>query len=114
MVKKSFVCPECKAQKINTAFESARGLGRHRQTAHGVPGKSASVAYRRRRAERGEIIPKEVSQPIHERVAPGPDIISYAVGRIESLCELIARDNGLPEREFMMKAAEYFIVLAKR
>jgi hypothetical protein len=43
-----------------------------------------------------------------------PELVGYALGKIESVTEQVARDNGLPTQEFVARVMEYYAVLAKR
>ena len=63
-----------------------------------------------------------VRQPVQQRVivpehavpTMSPELLGYALGKIESLAEQIARDNGLPTQEFAARVMEYYAALAKR
>jgi hypothetical protein len=138
-IKKSLVplkCPECG----QTGFKDNRGLGVHRHAAHGVSGTSPStLKYHEKKEQLG---PKDTATTAaapkkkqHKNAsveikAPGelalvvqpnlgiaeipPAMLGYAMGRLESLAEQIARENMLPEREFVRRVAINFAELTKR
>ena len=41
-------------------------------------------------------------------------MLGYAMGRLESLAEQIARENGLPEKEFVKQTAANLAALTRR
>lgn len=118
-----FVCPECGKNDI----PNKRILGMHRWFKHRVRG----VSYREKPAPQaakktvGRLKKEEnsmVRQPVQQRVivpehavpTMSPELLGYALGKIESLAEQIARDNGLPTQEFAARVMEYYAALAKR
>jgi hypothetical protein len=125
-------CPECGKND----FKDKRGLGSHRRNMHGVVGTAASTVASRKRHENLELTVSEVKPkknnykkaPV-EVTAPGevalvvqqpkaaeipPAMLGYAMGRLESLAEQIARENILPEKEFVRLVAVNFAELTKR
>lgn len=114
MTKKStpsedtLICPECKQAGITVTFKDKRGQGSHRWAKHGVKGVSAStLAYHQRRDLKTALVPTS-TEPI--RTAPRTAEISlairgYAMGKLEALAEQIARENNLPEKEFVKQVA---------
>lgn len=129
---KAFVCPEC--GKVCT---DSRGLGTHRRFVHGVAGAASSTLAAREKKEKAEREAKKaarkqadkpklerppkskpgaISAPgtaiIHARVEESaailPTILGYAMGRLEALAEKIARENRLPEGEFVKQVAVAF------
>jgi hypothetical protein len=125
-------CPECG----QTGFKDRRSLGIHRWSKQHVRGTSAStVAYHERReqakaetpavakrsyqkkpipvvAPQGEIAVVVKKQP---EIAPiPPAMLGYAMGKLESLAAQIARENELPEQEFVRLVAANLAELTKR
>ena len=129
--KETLTCPECG----KTGFRDKRWLGVHRRSIHGVKGSSPSVLALRRREQQAAREAKSapaVARAVKKAVAvekPAqtglivksaaiPEIslamLGYAMGRLESLAEQIARENGLPEKEFAKLAAGHLAELLKR
>lgn len=135
--KKDLSCPECaKAGKVVT-FADPRGRAAHRHAAHGVKGTSAAtLAYHAHKAalaaaKNTKKATKESKPKVKAPVAPvaketavtvyqpqriaaiDPAMLGYAMGRLESLAVLIARENGLPEKEFVSTVAANLAQLTK-
>jgi hypothetical protein len=133
-IKKSSVplkCPECQ----KTGFKDNRGLGVHRHAAHGVAGTSPSTL-KYHEAKRDSVLTVTAPKKSHQKkvsgevTAPGtiamvvrtqpeiteipPAMLGYAMGRLESLAAQIARENMLPEKEFIRRVAINFAELTKR
>ena len=131
-VDPKLVCPECKRED----FKDPRGLASHRYRAHGVQGSSHSVlALRKKKArevthdkaerqtanatkntslvkaakKEGVLVPQ---LPQVELITPA--MLGYAMGRMQSLVEQIARENGLPEKEFVYRVAINFAELVNQ
>ena len=100
------VCPECEAEGKHVVFNEPRYLGRHRRFRHGVLGKRANSKARaaanpKRRRDQAPAI-KQPLQTVPQEQAPegGPTpfpmaMIGYAIGKLESLAEQIARERQL-------------------
>lgn len=114
------ICPECEAAGGSAKFADRRGLGVHRRAMHGVKGTAPSTLeyHKRQKAksklEKPAVAPKTAlvpaARPTHVAVQSMPAEISvamlgYAMGRLESLAEQIARENNLPEKEFVKQTA---------
>lgn len=129
----ALTCPECG----ESGFKDRRGLGSHRRAKHGVVGTAAStLAYRQKKESEAQMsavakpkkshhkeAPTEIAAPgksalVVRKVPEIPEIpaamLGYAIGRVESLVEQIARDNALPEKEFIRVVAVGFAELTKR
>jgi hypothetical protein len=124
-----FECPECKEENIVTLLPTRRTLGMHRWFKHGVRGITYQEKPEKPSAKKTLGHPKKAKnpkaitkQPVPQQVQPpansaseiSPELLGYALGKIESLAELIARDNGLPTQEFVARVMEYYAVLPKR
>jgi len=131
-----FTCPECKAKGILKEFQNASGRASHRSRLHGVRGSSPSVAYLRKKKVRAVTHDKAERQtanatkntslvkaakkegvlvpqlPQVELITPA--MLGYAMGRMQSLVEQIARENGLPEKEFVYRVAINFAELVNQ
>jgi len=123
---KNFVCSECGQKDI----VSRRVLGMHRWFKHHVRGVSYHEKPAPPAAKKVDGRPKKavkavksmVKQPVQQRVivpvrsvpTMSPELVGYALGKIESVTEQVARDNGLPTQEFVARVMEYYAVLAKR
>lgn len=125
-------CPECG----QTGFLDKRGLGVHRHAKHGVSGTSPStIAYHEKLKKEAKATKKTAPKKDHHKKAvvptvttPGeitivkkpeipaipPVLLGYAMGRLESLAAQIARENLLPEEEFIRVAAANLAELTKR
>lgn len=137
MVSKSesFVCPECQKAGKKVEFKDKRGLGAHRHAKHNVAGVSPStLAYHEKRDKKEEkpVAAKKSHHPVvkakSEGTAPkalvmqkpvnqspiSAALMGYAMGRLESLAEQIARENGLPEKEFVRVVSSNLADLSKR
>lgn len=129
-----FECPECKAKGISKEFQNASGRASHRSRMHGVQGSSSAVRYQRMKAakameetgpKRKKSLPTTALAPIPRKegvplrdVLPADEItpafIGYAMGRMQSFVEQIARESKLPEKEFMVRVAQSFAELMSR
>lgn len=117
------VCPECEAEGKHTVFDEPRYLGRHRRFRHGVLGKRAQAQAEsgmnpRRRRRSGTNKPLQ-PVPREEEPEGGPTpfpmaMIGYAIGKLESLAEQIARENGFSPKEFAPLVMDYYSQVAKR
>jgi hypothetical protein len=123
-------CPKCEAAGVHVTFTDKRGRGTHRRFKHGVRGVSAStLAYRNRHdklargAEAKPVHPKQTAmvpvaeQTVVTRIKPAEisvAMLGYAMGRLEALAEQIARENGLPEKEFVKQTAVNLAALVQR
>ncbi len=125
------VCPEC-----GITCNEPRTLGSHRRFKHGVKGSAPSTlagdakkaAEKAKKALQPENVAEvPVTMPYRQpeptglivRPAAGgalisPTMLAYTVGRLESLAEKIARENGFPENEFVSQAAKSFWELMKK
>lgn len=117
------VCPECGKKDI----PNKRILGIHRWSQHGVKGvsrldKPAKPPVKKTLGRPKGTANTKTSQPIQQKVivptSPvptiGPELLGYALGKIETIAEQIARDNALPTQEFVTRVMEYYAVLTKR
>ena len=129
-------CPECGA-----TFRDARGTGSHRLRVHGIAGSSPSViAYHKKKEAEKKAAKKALRErlkgaqkaPAPRPAAPAPpapppaapqpvngtamsmEMAAYAAGKLESMAEQIARENGLPAREFVARTAECLVALSRR
>ena len=125
-------CPECGM----AGFKDRRTLGIHRYAKHHVRGTSAStVSYHQRREQTEAKSPVVAKRGYHKKpipvVAPQgeiavvvkkqpeiapipPAMLGYAMGKLESLAAQIARENELPEQEFVRLVAANLAELTKR
>lgn len=122
-------CPECG----RTGFKDPRGLASHRRSAHGVAGSSHSVVSVRKK--KAGLTPTAVplgrpkgtaaaratlaqARPPEPQSLPTPQfslsLLGYAMGKLDSMAEQIARENGLPERQFVRDVARSFAALVER
>ena len=124
-------CPECEKAGKKATFKDKRGLGIHRRFTHGIRGTSPSTvsfykkqdelekakhAQRANQQKQTALVPAArvmIETPI-KPAAISVVMLGYAMGRLESLAEQIARENGLPEKEFLKQAAAYLVELTKR
>lgn len=115
-----YKCPEC-----HRVFVTKSGLGIHRFNSHGIAGAS-NAAQSRLKATAGKKIgrPKGIDTKLKPKAKNGivvhrakrndtdagvdHAITGYAIAKLESLAEKIARDNGLPEKEFVRSVAILF------
>jgi hypothetical protein len=124
-------CPECG----QTGFKDRRAWGIHRYAKHGVRGTSPStVKYHEKQEEKKKVSVTTPKKDHHKKeviptvTTPGeiaivkkpeiptipPVLLGYAMGRLESLAAQIARENLLPEEEFIRVAAASLAELTKR
>jgi hypothetical protein len=134
----TLICPECG----RADFKDTRGFGVHRWIQHHVHGTSPStVAYHeklaRAKAQKPAIAKKpavakrsyqkkpipvvapqgEIAVVVKKQleIAPiPPAMVGYAMGKLESLAAQIARENELPEQEFVRLVAANLAELTKR
>ena len=127
-------CPECEKAGKTATFKDKRGLGLHRRFMHGIRGTSpSSVSFYKRhdelkktkathRAKSGSnhrqtaIVPATAAT-VETQIKPAGisvAMLGYAMGRLESLAEQIARENGLPEKEFVKQTAANLAELTRR
>lgn len=126
-------CPECRKRGIDKTFESRAGLSSHRRSAHGVAGMGTTAVWAR--AKKAAATPKKVGRPrkdtnssaprkSHHTPKPpappvqasqpfAPSMLGYAMGRMQSLAEQIARENNLPEKQFVNQVALNFAALVQ-
>jgi uncharacterized C2H2 Zn-finger protein len=127
MTDTPFTCPECSQQ-----FENNKMLGLHRYRKHGWTSDSPEAQARRAAKERRQQEKREAKaaakaghkadktatpapQPDPEPV-PAPNdpeeipeaMLGYGVGKLESLAEQMARDNGYPAKPFIRRLATAF------
>lgn len=128
-------CPECQKLGKTVTFKDKRGKGLHRRFMHGVRGTSpSSVSFYKKHDElektKGAQRVKKVNHRKKTALVPAavdtagtvvvkpPEIsvamLGYAMGRLESLAEQIARENNLPEKEFVKQVAANLAELTKR
>jgi hypothetical protein len=127
-------CPECEKAGKTATFKDKRGLGLHRRFTHGIRGTSpSSVSFYKRHDESKKtkathqakygsyhkqtaIVPATAAT-VETQIKPAGisvAMLGYAMGRLESLAEQIARENGLPEKEFVKQTAANLAELTKR
>ena len=128
-------CPECEEAGKKATFKDKRGLGLHRRFTHGVKGTSpSSVSFYKNHAESEKAKSAQHAKPVthnHKQTALIPAaavtiespikpveiseaMLGYAMGRLESLAEQIARENNLPEKEFVKQTAANLAALTRR
>jgi uncharacterized C2H2 Zn-finger protein len=125
-------CPECGM----TGFKDTRGYGIHRFAKHGVHGSSPATLSSLKRKQEGKKNTVAASKRSYQKkpipvVAPQgeiavvvkkqleiapipPAMVGYAMGKLESLAAQIARENELPEQEFVRLVAANLAELTKR
>ena len=119
-VPESLVCPECEMGP----FLDLRGYKAHLRMKHGIGGQSAKEmattrnnAPRKPRKTAGNQPESGASTSLmrHEQNIELPlAALGYAVGRLQSLAESIAEENGLPQKEFTTIAVEQLLELLRR
>jgi len=128
------ICPECEKAGKKATFKDRRGLGLHRHFTHGVRGTSPSSASFYKKQDELEkakgaqqtkpakhhkqtaIVPAAVAT-VESRIQPAKiseAMLGYAMGRLESLAEQIARESGLPEKECVKQTAANLAELTRR
>ena len=124
------ICPECQQAGITVTFKDKRGQGSHRWAKHRVRGVSAStLAYHQQRDQAAKankpvrhynkktaLVPAsiEVAGTLAKPVEISVAIRGYAMGRLEALAEQIARENNLPEKEFVKQVAANLAALTQQ
>ncbi len=126
--KAELACPECG----RADFKDPRGLASHRYRSHGVAGSSHSVVFAREKKAGLTPEKKTVGRPkgtaaVRATHAPAKSLalepmpapqfssslLGYAMGKLDSMAEQIARENGLPERLFVREVARSFAALVE-
>lgn len=118
-------CTDCGAGP----FKDHRGFSSHRRNKHGIAGTPRTVLASRslkhktlpkvvHSKKEAAIVPAPAPQILQKRTSSmdeiPPELVGYAMGKLESLAQQIARENNVPEKEFVCRSAEYFAVLSKR
>ena len=114
---RSLTCPDCG----KTGFQTAAGLGSHRRSEHGKMGTSKSSIREREQRAQFRMTQKKRGRPHGKKtntstvVAPSvpQSLLGYAIGRLQSLAEQIAHENGLPEKQFVYDVALGFAAMVR-
>lgn len=107
-------CPECNAE-----YQFATGLGRHRQTAHGIAGAKATISKRyNKKKKKAKVTIQKNAKPVKTSHNPRKEnrqtisneeaTVLITVGKFTAICEAIANSHNIPTKQFTERCATVF------